>query len=130
MFVLVGATIAGMFLILRELFPWLSAQRTGVIHTRGHSRRKILRSEDPARFKRLLRNRTDGMVIGLLAIGIGIAWQIVGILSLFLLIPIGAVVTSQTRRATRERGEAQRLAVQDETAAVTQSETSGDAGKS
>ena len=57
MFVVLGASLAGLYLILRDLFPWMEAQRSGVLRTRGHNPRRVLRSEEPERFRALLRNR-------------------------------------------------------------------------
>jgi|GEM_PF-3770795 len=101
MYVVLGASLAGLYLILRDLLPWLEAQRTGTLHTRGHSRRKVFRADDPERFRTLLRNRTDGMLIGLLAIAFGILWLFFGLFALLALFPIGAIMTAMSRRAKK-----------------------------
>jgi hypothetical protein len=101
MFVVFGASLAGIYLILRDLLPFLEAQRTGILHTRGYNRRKVLRADEPERFKALLRNRTDGMILGLLAIVFGILWLVFWVLALFALIPIGAIMTAMARRSKK-----------------------------
>jgi hypothetical protein len=101
MFVLIGSCLAGIYLILRDLFPYLKAQSTGVIETTGYKRRRILRSEEPGRFQTLCRNRIDGMIIGLLAVGFGIGWALFGLLALILILPIGAIITMIAKRSTK-----------------------------
>ena len=93
---------AGLVLILRELIPFLQSQRTGVVHSRGHNRKRVLRAEEPLRFKALLRNRTDGMIIGLMVIGMGVAWRFVGLFALLLILPIGALMTAMSKRSTKK----------------------------
>ena len=53
MHILLG--LVGLFFILRELIPLLNARRTGVIHTRGHSRKRVERAAEPGRFEGLCR---------------------------------------------------------------------------
>ncbi|RZJ02750.1 MAG: ABC transporter ATP-binding protein [Brevundimonas sp.] len=100
--IFVAACLGGLFLILRDLFPWLEAKRSGVLKTRGYSPKRVLRSEDPERFKGYLRNRVDGMVIGLLAIGFGIGWVLFGLFALILIVPIGAIMTAMNRRGKKK----------------------------
>lgn len=102
MLVFIGALLGGIILILRELFPFLQAQKTGVIRTRGHTRKQVLRAEEPDRFKALCRNRTDGMVVGAMVIGFGVAWALVGLFALILILPIGAVMTAMSKRSTKK----------------------------
>jgi|LauGreStaDraftv2_3_1035109.scaffolds.fasta_scaffold171826_1 hypothetical protein len=99
MFVVFGACLAGLYLILRDLLPFLEAHRSGVVRTRGYKREAVRRSEDPARFKALLRNHIDGMVIGLLAVLFGILWTFFGLFALIAIFPIGALMTSMSRRS-------------------------------
>ncbi len=99
MYVVLGACLAGLYLILRDLFPYLDARRTGVLRTRGYKPRKVSRAEEPERFRTLLRNRTDGMIIGVLAIVFGVLWAFLWFLALFALIPIGAIMTAMSRRS-------------------------------
>ena len=99
MFVVFGACLAGLYLNLRELLPFLEAHRSGVVRTRGYKREAVRRSEDPARFKALLRNHIDGMVIGLLAVLFGILWTFFGLFALIAIFPIGALMTSMSRRS-------------------------------
>ena len=98
MFVVFGASLAGLYLILRDLFPWLEAQRSGVLRTRGYNRKRVLRAEDHERFRALLRNRVDGMIIGLLAVGVGICWAFFGLFALILIFPIAAIMTGMSKR--------------------------------
>ena len=109
MFVTLGAVLAGLYLFLKDLIPWLNSQRTGETRTRAHNSKLVLRSEEPDRFSGLQRNRIDGMVVGLLAIGIGIGWAFFGIYSLVLLVPIGAIVA-----VTQKRGRKRAKAIADE----------------
>lgn len=102
MFVMIGACLGGIYLILRDLFPWLEAQRTGVLKTRGYTPKRVLRSEEPDRFKAYLRNRVDGMIIGLLAIGFGICWTFFGLFALILIVPIGAIMTMMNNRGKKK----------------------------
>jgi hypothetical protein len=76
MMVLIGASLGGLFLILKELAPLLGALSSGVIHTRGHRRQKVERAVDPERFKALCRNRYKGIGLGLLAIAVGVGWVV------------------------------------------------------
>ena len=99
MFVVFGACLAGLYLILRDLLPFLEAHRSGVVRTRGYKREAVRRSEDPARFKALLRNHIDCMVIGLLAVLFGILWTFFGLFALIAIFPIGALMTSMARRS-------------------------------
>src|SRR5262245_62137988 len=85
MFVTLGAFLAGLYLILKDLIPWLNSQRTGETRTRAYNSKLVLRSEEPDRFSALQRNRIDGMIVGLLAIGIGIGWFFFGLFGLILL---------------------------------------------
>lgn len=101
MFVFIGACLAGFYLILRDLLPYLDAKASGAIRTRGHSRKKVLRSEEPERFKGLLRNRVDGMLIGLLACAFGVLWVFFGLFALLALFPIGAIMTAISRRSKK-----------------------------
>jgi hypothetical protein len=96
-----GLSGRGLYLILRDLLPYLEALRTGVLKTRGHSPRKVVRADEPERFKTLLRNRTDGMLIGLLAIAFGILWAFLGLFALLALFPIGALMTAILSRSKK-----------------------------
>ena len=109
MFVTLGAFLAGLYLILKDLIPWLNSQRTGETRTRAYNSKRVLRSEEPDRFSALQRNRIDGMVVGLLAIGIGIGSAFFGIFSLVLLVPIGAIIA-----VTQKRGQKRAKAIVDE----------------
>lgn len=71
--------IAGVILILKELIPVLQAQASGVIHSRGHSRKRVERAVDPERFRALCRNRWKAMSLGLIAIGVGVGWLGLGV---------------------------------------------------
>ena len=99
MFVVFGACLAGLYLILRDLLPFLEAHRSGVVRTRGYKREAVRRSEDPARFKALLRNHIDGILIGLKAVLFGILWTFFGLFALIAIFPIGALMTSMARRS-------------------------------
>ncbi len=101
MFVVFGASLAGIYLILRDLFPFLEAHRSGVVRSRGYKRELVRRSEDPERFRGLLRNHVDGMVIGVLAVVFGILWTFFGLFALLAIFPIGAVMTSMARRSKK-----------------------------
>jgi hypothetical protein len=101
MFIVFGACLAGLYLILRDLLPFLAAHRSGVVRTRGYKREAVRRSEDPVRFKALLRNHIDGMVIGLLAVLFGILWTFFGLFALIAIFPIGALMRSMARRSKK-----------------------------
>jgi|JI102314A2RNA_FD_contig_61_72991_length_649_multi_1_in_0_out_0_2 hypothetical protein len=60
----VGAILAGLFLMLRSLLPWLEAQRSGAVKTRGVRPQRIERTVDPERFKGLCRQRLSGALPG------------------------------------------------------------------
>ncbi len=105
MFVTVGAVLAGLYLILKDLIPWLNSHRTGQTRTRAYNSKLVLRSEEPDRFSALQKNRVSGMFVGLLAIGIGVTWAYLGIFSLVLLVPI-AVITTVTRKRAQKRARA------------------------
>jgi uncharacterized membrane protein len=61
----VGAALAGVFLMLRSLLPWLEARRSGVIKTQGARVQRIERSAEPDRFDALCRKRLGGVLPGL-----------------------------------------------------------------
>ncbi len=87
MFVVIGAFLGGLFLILKELLPWLEAKRTGVIHTRGHRRVKVGKAVDPERFQGLCRQRVRSMGLGLIVIAFGFGWLVWPTLLQILLLP-------------------------------------------
>jgi hypothetical protein len=60
----VGSFFAGLFLGFRDLMPYLAAKASGVIVRKGYAGQKVVRSEDPDRFARLLGNRVKGILIG------------------------------------------------------------------
>jgi hypothetical protein len=76
MWFLIGAGLigAGLFLTLRSLIPWMSAQRTGVIRSQGSRAQKIERAQEPDRFRALSKQRLSGVFPGLLCVAGGIAW--------------------------------------------------------
>ena len=96
-----GIFLAGLYLLLRDLIPWLKSQQTGETRTKAYNSKKVLRSEEPERFVALQKNRTDGIVLGLMVIGVGLAWLLFGIFSLVLLLPIGAVMAYTRKRAQK-----------------------------
>lgn len=101
MFVVIGACLAGLYLILRDLLPFLEAHRSGAVRTRGYKRQVVRRAEEPERFKRLVRNHVDGMLIGLLAVLFGILWTFFGLFALIALFPIGALMTVIAKRSKK-----------------------------
>lgn len=105
MLVTLGAILAGLYLTLKDLIPWLRSQQTGQTRTRAYNSKLVLRSEEPDRFNALQKNRVGGMVVGLLAIGGGIAWAFVGLLALLLLIPI-AIIVAVTKKRDQKRMKA------------------------
>jgi len=63
--ILSGASVlAGVFLGVRDLLPYLAARRSGLIVRRGYAGLKVRRDEDAERFARLLSNRARGMAFG------------------------------------------------------------------
>ena len=46
----IGAVLAGLFLMLRELLPAFEAGRTGVIRSKGAAATRIERAAEPERF--------------------------------------------------------------------------------
>lgn len=98
----VAIFLAGLYLLLKDLIPWLNSQRTGETRTRAYNSQLVRRAEDPHRFEALQKNRTDGIVVGLLVIGVAVALRYLGLLSLVLLVPIGVIMaTSQSRKRKR-----------------------------
>ncbi|MFC5389424.1 hypothetical protein U0030_13280 [Brevundimonas bullata] len=77
---ILGAFLAGLFLILRELVPLLQARSSGVVYTKGHSRRRVARADDPERFQALCRGRFKAMGLGAVIIAIALAWLAVNLL--------------------------------------------------
>ena len=98
MHILLG--LVGLYFILRELIPQLNAKRTGVIHTRGHNRKRVERVAEPERFEALCRQRYEGMVLGLAIMGLGIVWFLIGI---WAVIPAMVVSGWAATRARRRR---------------------------
>ena len=68
MFVVIGAVLAALFMLVKEGVPIATAMTTGVILTRGHRRVRVERALEPDRFQRLLVGR-----VKLLGIGVGAA---------------------------------------------------------
>ena len=101
MFVSVGAFLAGLYLILKDLIPWLKSQRSGQTRTRAYNSKLVLRSEEPDRFDALQRNRIDGMVVGLLAIGFAVGWTLLGLFALILLVPIAVIMAMAQKRGQK-----------------------------
>lgn len=60
----VGAIFGGLYLLLRDLFPYLAAKRSGVISRKGARSVRVRRDEDPEGFDRLLANRGKGVAFG------------------------------------------------------------------
>ena len=60
----VGAVFGGLFLGLRDLVPFMAAQRSGSIMRKGARAIRVRRDEDPDGFARLLANRGKGAAIG------------------------------------------------------------------
>lgn len=60
----IGAVFGGLFLGTRDLVPYLTARRSGVITRKGALGVRIRRDEDPDRFARLMANRSRGAAIG------------------------------------------------------------------
>ncbi|MDZ4362023.1 hypothetical protein [Brevundimonas sp.] len=69
----IGAFLAGIFLILKELVPLVGAWRSGAIMTWGHRPVRVTRAQEPDRFKGLCRQRFKDMRFGALAIAVGFA---------------------------------------------------------
>ena len=68
-----GATLAGLFLILRSLLPWMAARSSGVIRTKSAKAQLIDRRVDPERFESLCSQRLRGVWPGLaLFLGAGL----------------------------------------------------------
>lgn len=98
MHILLG--LVGLFFILRELIPLMNARRTGVIHTRGHSRKRVERAVEPERFEGLCRKRHEGIKLGLVVIGLGVVWFLIGF---WALIPALIVSLWAAARARKPR---------------------------
>jgi len=101
MFVSIGAILGGLFLLLRDLLPYMAAQRTGVIRTLGHSRKPVLRTEEPGRFDALCRNRADGAITGAMVIAVGLVWAFIGLLALILILPFWAIMAARAKRSKK-----------------------------
>ncbi len=67
----IGALLSGLFMGVKDLLPYLSAQRSGVIARRGSGAVRVRRYEDPDGFARLLANRSKGatLALGLFMLG-------------------------------------------------------------
>ncbi|WEK57425.1 MAG: hypothetical protein P0Y52_12895 [Candidatus Brevundimonas phytovorans] len=77
----IGVVLGGLVLILREGWPLLEAQRTGVIRSKGYSARRIERSAEPERFEALCRTRRQAVGAGALAVLGGVFWTFMQIAS-------------------------------------------------
>jgi hypothetical protein len=60
----VGAFFGGFYFILRDLLPYLAAQRSGVIARKGARSVRVRRDENPEGFQRLMANRGKGIAFG------------------------------------------------------------------
>ncbi|MET4683815.1 hypothetical protein [Brevundimonas faecalis] len=74
---IVGAFLAGLFLILRELIPLLQARGSGVVYTKGHTRKRVERDVEPERFQALCRSRFKAMGLGAIVIAAALGWLVV-----------------------------------------------------
>jgi len=74
MMLIIGAYLAGLFLLLREAIPWLEAQRSGVIRSRGHRRDRVERAVDPDRFRVLSQQRFKAMGLGAICLAVAVGW--------------------------------------------------------
>lgn len=75
--------IAGFFLLLREVLPWLRARSSGVVHTRGHRRTVVERDVEPERYALLMHNRVKAMLPGgiiLLVAVTGTVWAVLSVM--------------------------------------------------
>jgi hypothetical protein len=89
----IAAMIAGLFLLLRDAAPLLQAHRSGVIHTRGHQRRRVERAAEPERFANLVHQRRQGLngPMALTLAGFGwTVWQLLALTGVFLQARAGA----------------------------------------
>lgn len=84
-----GAIGAGLFLTLRSLIPWMTAQRTGVIRSQGSRAQKIERAVEPDRFRALAKKRLNGAATGLICLVGGIVWLVYNFWALSTLPPTG-----------------------------------------
>jgi hypothetical protein len=94
--------LVGLYFMLRELIPLLNAKRTGVIRTRGHTRKRIERSVDPERFEGLCRQRFQGMGLGLVIIGLGVLWLLIGIWALIPALIVSAWAAARARKPKKK----------------------------
>ncbi|MBB4081392.1 hypothetical protein [Brevundimonas lenta] len=78
----IGAIGAGVFLTLREFLPWLEANRTGAVRTRGARPQLVRRDEDPERFKDLTGRRLKAAGPGLLILAAGFGWLFWNVLAI------------------------------------------------
>ena len=60
----VGAVLSGLFLGFRDVAPYLTAKRSGVIARKGARDIRVRRDENPEGFARLLANRSRGATAG------------------------------------------------------------------
>lgn len=98
MFVLIVVVLAGLFLLLRDLLPYIAARRTGAIRTRGHSPKLVLRSEEPSRFNALCRNRIDGVTGGAMVIVVSPLLSFISLLAPVLILPVWAIMTARAKQ--------------------------------
>ena len=90
--------LVGLFFILRELGPLMNARRLGVIYTRGHRRTRVERGYEPDRFEGLCRKRHEGIRLGLVIIGLGVVWFLVGIWALIPAILVSLWAAARARK--------------------------------
>jgi hypothetical protein len=85
LFLGLGAVLGGLFLAIKDLFPYLAAKRSGVIDRKGARAVRVRRDEDPEGFARLLANRGRSMGLGL---GLSLAGAV--LIGLFVLAAYGS----------------------------------------
>ena len=103
MFVVIGACLAGLYLILKELIPLIGAWNSGVIRTRGYRPVKVARAVEPERFKGLCRQYVNRMGLGFLAIAFGICWAFFWLLALIPAVIASLMLASNARRPRQVR---------------------------
>lgn len=74
--ILIALFLGGLFLLMREGWPWLKAVQSGVIDTRSHNRERVERAAEPERFAALARRRRDAMTPGAICVAIAVIWAL------------------------------------------------------
>ncbi len=74
LFASLGAIIAGLAMLVTQGLPLLKASRTGILISKAYGAPKIVRQEEPERFRKLFSERRTALILPLVLVGVGLVF--------------------------------------------------------